>query len=439
MKGTRDAWPNDSFRGSRASTGGLAVESRRDALETLRRALTTRKAPTLLLTGETGAGKTWLWKRLIREIPPSWRTLAVELSATLDVVDLFNLIGQGMGITIPNRAGAARGALLSALRVEAADGRSWILVLENAQTASDEVWSELQALIQAMETSEGFSALVLVGPTELARLLDSRRVSAVTARLSAHVHLLPLDLDEASELLRTHDGLSIPDLSTLEALHRDAGGNPRRLLQLAGKVHGAPSGPERPVQFPEPVKQIPVTVEPQLGEPAALQSQSPAVEAGPAPSPEAPPASSQPPASTPLFPGRPPLREEEGLIEVGWNGSLESESTGLASTDAVVLESPDPREGDDLPSEEMIEDHYAALQAWTEWARNRGRAPEPMADVLEDGSTSLEGGVEPRLAEGGGGHVHDPVHRPLPASVRAEAQHEHAPYSQLFSRLRQSR
>ena len=33
----------------------------------------------------------------------------------------------------------------------------------------------------------------------------------------------------------------------------------------------------------------------------------------------------------------------------------------------------------ELPSEEMIEDHYAALQAWTEWAKNRGRASIPSA------------------------------------------------------------
>src|SRR5690606_14666853 len=73
----------------------------------------------------------------------------------------------------------------------------------------------------------------------------------------------------------------------------------------------------------------------------------------------------------PLIPSRPPLREEEGMIEVGWSGSLEAEIR-LSET----LEDPASREGfaQTAPlGEETVEDHYAALQAWTEWARNRGR------------------------------------------------------------------
>ena len=89
----------------------------------------------------------------------------------------------------------------------------------------------------------------------------------------------------------------------------------------------------------------------------------------------------------------------------------------------------------ELPSEEMIEDHYAALQAWTEWAKNRGRASGPSATAASEqvehvqvSKATMVRAQDERYAE----------EFPAPG-LRAEPQHEHAPYSQLFSRLQQSK
>ncbi|HWT78753.1 MAG TPA: hypothetical protein VN648_08105, partial [Candidatus Methylomirabilis sp.] len=86
---------------------------------------------------------------------------------------------------------------------------------------------------------------------------------------------------------------------------------------------------------------------------------------------------------------------------------------------------------EDLPSEEMVEDHYAALQAWTEWARNRGRegsremaGDHASSELVPSSVTSADALPVAETQRTGG--------------LRAESQHEHAPYSQLFSRLRQS-
>jgi general secretion pathway protein A len=159
----------------------------------------------------------------------------------------------------------------------------------------------------------------------------------------------------------------------------------------------------------------------------------------------------EPSLEAPLVPSRPPLRVEEGLIEVGWDGSLESEVTASASDATAPVASverattalldveeepvaapPSTAVEAELPSEEMIEDHYAALQAWSEWAKNRGRGIDPAsvagpaATALEDHGATLEDttGVPGALAAG---------------RVWSEGQHGHAPYSQLFTRLRQSK
>ena len=151
-----------------------------------------------------------------------------------------------------------------------------------------------------------------------------------------------------------------------------------------------------------------------------------------------------------LVPSRPPLRVEEGLIEVGWGGNLEAEAAVSAGETVAPLVAAAPAAGEsespgeettleqegELPSEEMIEDHYAALQAWTEWAKNRGRASSPSATGAGKKAehptvataTMAQDEDQPDTVEGS----------PAPG-LRAELQHEHAPYSQLFSRLRQSK
>ena len=88
------------------------------------------------------------------------------------------------------------------LQDDSGDGRSWLLVVENAQSTPQPVWNEIQAMVHAMEASEGFAAIILVGPTKLAHLLAGRSLSPLATRMGTHVHLLPLDLDESLELVQ---------------------------------------------------------------------------------------------------------------------------------------------------------------------------------------------------------------------------------------------
>ena len=81
------------------------------------------------------------------------------------------------------RIASARVAITRALQDDLSDGRSWKLVIENAQNASQAIWTEVHALTHAMEAGQGFGALILTGPTELARRLAARPLSAVASRI----------------------------------------------------------------------------------------------------------------------------------------------------------------------------------------------------------------------------------------------------------------
>jgi len=456
MKGFRNAGLNGETCGPGVNSRDLPVSSRRDALERLRKNIGLDETEMVLLTGEPGTGKTWLWRRLVHELPANWRWLSVDMSEALDALGFLRLIGHGLGINAADRLGAARLDLARALQDDSSDGRSWLLVIENAQSTPAQVWNEIQAMVHAMEASEGFAAVILVGPTKLARMLATRSLSSLATRIRTHVHLLSLDLDESLELLQARGGFGNLDRAILEELHRDARGNPRRLLQLLRKgswataVPAVTSEPATLRRLPEPpvhpvVARSDVTAEPA---PREVPATNGAVESRPRGS--AATADKSGPPAPPLVPSRPPLRVEEGLIEVGWGGNLEAEAAVSAGESDAPLVAALPATGEskspgeemiqehesELPGEEMIEDHYAALQAWTEWAKNRGRASIPSATAASEQvgraqvskTTMVQAEDEQVTVE----------EFPAPG-FRAEPQHEHALHSQLFSRLRQSK
>ena len=198
MTANRDDGQTEMTRGSTNLRREHLLPSRRQALHTLRSAVLVKGNGPILLTGEPGTGKSWLYRRLIDELPASWRAISVGMSEALDTLDFLRLVGHGLGVHVAKRVGSARLALSSALLDESASGRSWLLVIENAQDASAQVWSEVLALVHDMEAARGFDAMLLVGPTELARKLSTRPFASLASRLGAHAHLLPLDLDEAA-------------------------------------------------------------------------------------------------------------------------------------------------------------------------------------------------------------------------------------------------
>jgi general secretion pathway protein A len=123
------------------------------------------------------------------------------------------------------------------------------------------------------------------------------------------------------------------------------------------------------------------------------------------------------------------------LVEVGWEGDLEAELV-RAEDSGKEWDDPGARVAD--PNEELVEDRYAALQAWAEWTRNRERSlqagsaaamPAPPVEPMKDPETTPGAGPITAAESSSASPA---------ASIRSESPHDFAPYSQLFTRLRQS-
>ena len=421
----------------------LAVSSRRRALDCLRTAIEADPGLPILITGEPGAGKSWLIDQFCGLLPSTWRSARVDLTRATSALDFLHLLGYCLGMTAPNSLGTARTGVQACLQDEAADGRQWVLIVDEAHHAAAVVWDELKVMVNQSGRPGGFVAIVVLGDTAMVRMLGTRDFRGLVPHLGTHLHLPPLDLDEARDLLAfTSHGLDQSDRE-LEELHRDARGNPRKLLDLASRSSvsrwpTAAIGSDRASQANEraPAQRTPDRSSVKdLGE----RDRPPSNEPRPALGMATGFVMNAPTDPAILGSSKPPLRIEEGLVEVGWDGDLETEAgePAYGTTEGERLSA-----DDSALNEELIEDRYAALQAWSEWTKiqeqvtNRGGAAEgPTPRVATETQTTRSQTVSTEAESA--------PHEPMPASattgVRAEAQHEFAPYSQLFTRLRQSK
>jgi type II secretory pathway predicted ATPase ExeA len=354
----------------------------------------------ILITGEPGIGKTWLAHRFGLITPRTPRWLEVDLTPSTERDDLFRSIANGLGLDDTVRSRHLRFTIAQVLAEESIEGRRWGLVIDEAQVASSEMLEEIRVLCNRLGRADGFATIVILGQTPLSRRLDRRALSALEARLAAQIHLRPIDADEANLLLDHAIGVGVFAADEVDDLHRASSGNPQRLLRLAAASLGTRVGLEGP------------------------RGSSPSRTA----------------ASPPILPSRPPLRVEEGMIEVGWDSEPDAApatTPGVAAVrqpveSATVGDRAAESSSETAVADHPVADHYAALQAWNEWAENHGRGPTVESS---DPNSVLDLGQE-RDAPAGATTLSPIGEHP---QVWAEGQQGFAPYSQLFSRLRPHR
>ena len=388
----------------------FVLPSRRPALDLCRdaiRAGSGKGAATgpVLVSGDSGVGKSWLWRRLEAEAFPSCRWIGVDLTPADDPDDFYRLIARELGLIEPGATGRAvsRVELIDHLAERQADGLRTALVVDEAQNVSPEIWEEVRVLANRLDRPGGFASMMLVGLTSLALRFSTRPFASIEARLASRVHLGPIDADEAADLLaRLRPGREWPT-DEVEALHRDAAGNPGRMLRRV-----------------VPTRAIGPTAEPPARMLATLEARPTVVDR---PVPVASPA--------PLTgPDRPPIRVEENMIEVGWSPDEAPSPVGPDGGEPAQRVGPSAA----IPGgEEAVRDHYAALQAWQEWSDNQARrAQQPPGSHVEgrDFDDEMEIEEDDEVDE-------LPSPRPNRPTVRVEGEHQFAPFGQLFSRMAQ--
>ncbi len=325
-----------------------------------------------VLSGDAGVGKTWTWRGLAQGSESrSWLTIDVPPGLTGE-----GLYEQAVHLLGLPSSRPARVTLQEWLETRALDGDKTVLVLEECQNADATLLEEIRVLGNQIGLGQGFASIGLVGQTYLLRRLNTRAFWPFASRISTRVHLRSLDTDEVGLYLALIQPGQKWTSAQVEGWQVATAGNPRLIRQRLATIE------PRTVQ-----SQTTTTTEPK---PAVIEAP---VERAP----------------SMLGPSRPPIRLEEGVIEVGWSPEGETKSS------------------DTDESELAINDRYAALQAWNEWSKAQTvQAPPPPKSppVLVPVTVPAEEA--------------DDLPSPEPPWVRADDHHEHSPFSPMFTRLKRA-
>ena len=380
-------------------------------------------------------------RRFVAEAPIGWRIASVDLAAEMKAIEFLRLAGHALGVSASSRLGKARLRLQDALADESAEGRRWLLVVNEAHRGRSGVWDEVQAIANQLGRPRGFAALFVVGERIWRALLVSRRSSI---GLAAQIRRISISSQSIST---KHASCSRPPVQWCRRRARARGSSPQ-LTRQPGRaaapgpgMAAAPSlgagrglanrsnvrGIEQPrVRRPADPSDLDAEARPDLSH-EVVKEQNGSTRS----SAEGARARAEAPA---LIPSKPPIRDEEGLVEVGWEGDLEDELSAAERARATARACcPTIRRS----NEELIEDRYAALQAVSE-RTERSAVDEQVSRRDTRGRIcrscrNRRQSAEPRRQDG----LREL--RTAPGGIRAEGQHEFAPYSQLFTRFRQSK
>ena len=159
----------------------------------------------LAVTGEAGSGKTLLGHCLLERLDEKTQTIFLthgEFGCRIGLLQsiLFELSLPYQGFSEQE----LRLALTEHLLHTYASGRKTLLVVDEAQHLSAELFEELR-LLSNLEARTGKAVqIVLLGQPKLAEVLDSPEMSAFRQRVTTFITLEPLEVHESADYVIQH-------------------------------------------------------------------------------------------------------------------------------------------------------------------------------------------------------------------------------------------
>src|SRR6478609_3772930 len=197
----------------------------------------------IVITGDVGAGKTTLVKRLIATIDPAKIVAAHVVTTMLSGHDLLRLVAAAFGLRdAPQEKGALLLRLQQFFDETHRQGRRALLIVDEAQNLSEAALEELRMLSNfQVENAAPFQSF-LVGQPQFRRIIASPDLEQLRQRVIASYHLGPLNsLESGNYVLHRlkqvgwNGDPSFP-MSTIDAIHQHTGGIPRRINTLGNRL-----------------------------------------------------------------------------------------------------------------------------------------------------------------------------------------------------------
>jgi general secretion pathway protein A len=202
-----------------------------------------RREGFIVITGDVGAGKTTLVKRLLATIDAHEIIAAHVVTTMLSGADLLRMVCGAFGIRdVPLEKGPILLRLQNFFETVHREGKHALLIVDEAQNLPAAALEELRMLSNfQIESSSPFQSF-LIGQPQFRDIMAHRDLEQFRQRVIAAFHLGPMSLDECAEYLPhrlkrvgwKNDPYFEP--AAIDAVFRHTEGIPRRINTLCNRL-----------------------------------------------------------------------------------------------------------------------------------------------------------------------------------------------------------
>lgn len=194
------------------------------------------------LTGEVGAGKTTICRKLLEELGDKYKT-ALVLNPCLSAHQLLKTIVLEFGL---RPRGIDRVAYLQVLNefvlAEVNAGHDVVLIIDEAQDLSDELLEQVRLLSNLETDHQKLMQIILMGQPELRDKLAQPKLRQLRQRITVRYHLEPLTVEETGAYVRHRmatagaNGRPAFDEGAIKQVYKYSDGIPRLINAVCDKA-----------------------------------------------------------------------------------------------------------------------------------------------------------------------------------------------------------
>jgi general secretion pathway protein A len=179
----------------------VLTDVHREALSNLEYGISSRKGITLLI-GEAGSGKTTLIRSAIEKQPSRVHCIHLNNPA-LSRGEFVEMLADRFGLSASAKSSKATMLLQleALLRARHEAGETTVLIVDEAQSLSIELFEEVRLLANIETNEEKLLLVIIAGQPELVDRLNEKRLRQLKQRIALRCELRPLTLQETAAYL----------------------------------------------------------------------------------------------------------------------------------------------------------------------------------------------------------------------------------------------